>query len=184
MLEQQASVFILWSSDGISNGYKVEKSLSDDFLSDVEEFYVTMTSFFDDSLEQGVEYYYRIFSMYNDVSSEPSDVITVMLQTMSAENSTTTVPEVFRLHQNHPNPFNPNTILNYDIAKDEFVRISIYDLKGREVKTLVEEYQLAGRRSVHWNATDNYDRPIPAGMYVYSIHAGNFMQTKKMILLK
>ena len=184
LLEQQASVFILWSSDGISNGYKVEKSLSDDFLSDVEEFYVTMTSFFDDSLEQGVEYYYRIFSMYNDVSSEPSDVITVMLQTMSAENSTTTVPEVFRLHQNHPNPFNPNTILNYDIAKDEFVRISIYDLKGREVKTLVEEYQLAGRRSVHWNATDNYDRPIPAGMYVYTIHAGNFMQTKKMILLK
>ena len=184
LLEQTASVFILWSSDGVSNGYKIEKSLLNDFSGDIEEFYVTMTSFIDDSLEIGVEYYYRIYSMYDDILSEPSQVLTVLLTTMSSENFSSAIPEKFSLYQNYPNPFNPSTKIKYDIANDEFVSIIVFDLKGSKIKTLVNVNQVAGKKSIHWDATDNHGQPVPTGMYIYTIQAGNFVQTKKMIIVK
>ena len=93
-------------------------------------------------------------------------------------------PTEFSLNQNYPNPFNPSTSISYDLAKDAIVTITIYDLMGRSIKTLVDNKQIAGSRSVRWDATNNVGQPIPAGMYVYSIQADDFRQTKKMILLK
>jgi len=94
------------------------------------------------------------------------------------------IPEVYALHQNYPNPFNPTTILRYDLPEDTQVRITIYDIMGREVRTLFNNQQNAGYKSVIWNATNNQGQPISAGVYLYSIEAGGFRQTKKMILLK
>ena len=93
-------------------------------------------------------------------------------------------PTEFSLNQNYPNPFNPSTSISYDLAKDAIVTITIYDLMGRSIKTLVDNKQIAGSRSVRWDATNNVGQPIPSGMYVYSIKADGFRQTKKMILLK
>ena len=94
------------------------------------------------------------------------------------------VPEVFALHQNYPNPFNPITTINYDIPESQVVTIMIYDIMGREVRSLVNEFQEVGFRSVRWDATDNLGRGVAAGMYVYTIQAGDFRQVRKMVLLK
>jgi len=94
------------------------------------------------------------------------------------------IPEVFALHQNYPNPFNPTTQIKYDLPEDALVSINIYDLMGRSIKSLVNSNQSAGYRSIQWNATNNLGEPVSAGMYIYMIQAGEFRQTKKMVLLK
>jgi hypothetical protein len=94
------------------------------------------------------------------------------------------IPDVYALYQNYPNPFNPTTILRYDLPEDTQVRITIYDIMGREVRTLFNNQQSAGYKSVVWDATNDLGQPISAGVYLYTIEAGGFRQTKKMILLK
>ena len=94
------------------------------------------------------------------------------------------IPEVFALHQNYPNPFNPITSLRYDLPEDGLVNITVYDMMGRIVKTLVNSSQTAGYKSIRWNATNNRNEPVSAGLYLYTIQAGEYRQTKKMILLK
>jgi hypothetical protein len=93
-------------------------------------------------------------------------------------------PHGFALHQNYPNPFNPITTLRYDLPENSLVNIIIYDMLGREVKTLVNTTQDAGFKSVVWNATNDHGKPVSAGVYLYQIQAGDFVQTKKMVLLK
>jgi hypothetical protein len=95
-----------------------------------------------------------------------------------------TIPEQFALHQNYPNPFNPVTTLRYDLPENSYVNVTVYDMLGREVKTLVNQTQDAGYRSVIWDATNDYGKPVSAGIYLYQIQAGEYMQTKKMVLLK
>jgi hypothetical protein len=94
------------------------------------------------------------------------------------------VPEVFALHQNYPNPFNPVTSLRYDLPEDGLVNITVYDMMGRIVKTLVNSSQTAGYKSIRWNATNDRNEPVSAGLYLYTIQAGEFRQTRKMVLLK
>jgi hypothetical protein len=94
------------------------------------------------------------------------------------------IPEVFALHQNYPNPFNPITTLRYDLPENSLVSITIYDIMGREVRTLVNQTQDAGFKSVLWNVTNDYGKPVSAGVYLYQIQAGEFVQTRKMVLLK
>jgi hypothetical protein len=94
------------------------------------------------------------------------------------------LPEKFALHQNYPNPFNPITTLRYDLPENGLVNITIYDMLGRQVKTLINQTQDAGFKSVIWNATNDYGKPVSAGVYLYQIQAGEFVQTRKMVLLK
>ena len=94
------------------------------------------------------------------------------------------LPEVYALHQNYPNPFNPITTLRYDLPEQANVNIIIYDMLGRQVKTLINQTQDAGFKSVIWNATNDYGKPVSAGVYLYQIQAGEFVQTRKMVLLK
>jgi len=94
------------------------------------------------------------------------------------------IPDQFAVHQNYPNPFNPITSLRYDLPEDGLVNIIIYDMMGRMVKTLVNSSQTAGYKSIIWNATNNRNEPVSAGLYLYTIQAGEFRQTRKMVLLK
>ena len=90
----------------------------------------------------------------------------------------------YKLYNAYPNPFNPITSLRYDLPEDGLVNINIYDLMGRLVKTLVNGSQTAGYKSVQWNATNDRDEAVSAGLYLYTIEVGEFRQTKKMVLLK
>jgi len=93
--------------------------------------------------------------------------------------SDTEIPREFKLYSNYPNPFNPVTNIKFDLLKDVQVSIKIYDIVGREVKTLVNEFKTAGRYSVTFSGFD-----FASGVYYYSIKAGEFEQVRKMILLK
>ena len=93
-------------------------------------------------------------------------------------------PETLALHQNYPNPFNPVTSIRYDLPQDELVNIKVYDMLGRIVRSLVNSQQAAGYHSVKWGATSDRNEPISAGLYIYTIQAGEFRHYRKMVLLK
>lgn len=90
-----------------------------------------------------------------------------------------TVPKFFDLNQNYPNPFNPVTNIKYGLPEDIFVTIKIYDILGREVKTLVNEFKNAGSYIVSFNGIE-----FTSGIYFYRIQAGNFVSVKRMVLIK
>ena len=94
------------------------------------------------------------------------------------------LPHAFNLYNNYPNPFNPVTTLRYDLPEDALVNITIYDIMGRIVKTLINSQQNAGFKSIQWNATNDAGSPLSAGLYLYKIQADNFVETRKMVLLK
>jgi len=98
--------------------------------------------------------------------------------------NTNVLPVVYRLHQNYPNPFNPTTSIDYDLPEQSHVRILVYDMLGRQVKTLINKTQVPGYMSINWDATNDLGEPVSAGVYIYTIEAGTFRQTRKMILLK
>ena len=90
----------------------------------------------------------------------------------------------FKLYQNYPNPFNPITALQYDLTKEGVVNITIYDMMGRLVKTLVDGPQTAGFKTVQWDATNDRNEPVSAGLYLYTMQKGQHRETGKMVLIK
>jgi hypothetical protein len=94
------------------------------------------------------------------------------------------LPQNFTLEQNYPNPFNPSTTILYNLSNDALVSFEIFNLNGKKVRTLVNEYQNSGPKKVIWNADNNQGRQVPAGIYLYIIVAGNVKHTKKMLLVK
>ena len=93
-------------------------------------------------------------------------------------------PSNYLLSQNFPNPFNPITTIRYELPEDSFVNVTIFDMLGNVVNNLINANQLSGYKSIQWNATNNQGEPVSAGVYLYKIRAGDFVDTKKMILLK
>lgn len=94
------------------------------------------------------------------------------------------IPSAYSLEQNYPNPFNPNTLIRYSIPEAAFVKLSIYDINGILVRTLVEGNQTAGNYITVWNGESSSGFKVGSGVYFYRIQANSFVQTKKMILLK
>tara|TARA_B100001142_G_scaffold121447_1_gene123362 strand:- start:1530 stop:2618 length:1089 start_codon:yes stop_codon:yes gene_type:complete len=94
------------------------------------------------------------------------------------------IPESHKLFQNYPNPFNPITTLKYFINQDSDVEIIIYDLRGNVIKNLFSGKETRGHKSIQWNGINENGQLASAGVYLYRIEAGNFRQTKKMILIK
>jgi hypothetical protein len=89
------------------------------------------------------------------------------------------VPSEFKLFQNYPNPFNPTTAISYQLSAISHIKLTVFDILGREIETLVNEVKPAGKYSVEWNASS-----IASGVYFYQLRAGEFVKTKKMILLR
>jgi len=98
---------------------------------------------------------------------------------VNPNNDKSGVPSNYRLLQNYPNPFNPSTNIKYDLPKEGLVTLRVYDILGKEVKTLVNEFERAGTYKITFNASD-----LPSGIYFYRLSSKNFNQVKKFILLK
>lgn len=94
------------------------------------------------------------------------------------------VPKGFSLSQNYPNPFNPSTTIEYDLPRDEWVKVDIYDILGRKVATLVNALQAPGSYSVQWNGRNNEGAESASGVYLCLFQAGNYRAVKKMMLLR
>jgi len=125
-------------------------------------------SFTDNNLQQG-KYQYRLKMIDNDGSYEYSQTVEVDID----------VPKEFALMQNYPNPFNPVTNINYTIPVDSKVMLVIYSISGEKVAELINETQSAGSYSIPFNASN-----LASGTYVYRLIANDFVQTKKMLLIK
>ena len=108
----------------------------------------------------------------------------IIVQSLTLSLGNEQLPTKFGISQNYPNPFNPTTTLKYQLPEFSAVNISIYDMLGNLVRTLVNTSESPGYKSVQWNATNNQGEPVSAGVYLYKIQAGDFIDTKKMILLK
>ncbi len=94
-------------------------------------------------------------------------------------NNKEILPNNFMLSQNYPNPFNPTTTIKYQIPELSFVKIKVYDVLGNEISTLLNEEKHTGTYELTWNAEQ-----LPSGVYFYRLQAGDFVQTRKMVLLK
>jgi aminopeptidase N len=128
----------------------------------------------------------QLFTFYfnrqpTSVAFDPTNEIVIKTASLvvGIDENTPQVPSEFRLAQNYPNPFNPVTSIDYDIAKNSNVKITIYDMTGREVAAPVNEFKTAGKYSVSFNAMK-----LASGIYYYKIQAGDFTAVKKMTLLK
>ncbi|MFA6598642.1 MAG: aryl-sulfate sulfotransferase [Ignavibacteriaceae bacterium] len=110
-----------------------------------------------------------------DTSEHTFSIIKAITDVSDSKNSITT----YQLCQNYPNPFNPNTSFRYSLKNQQFVTFKIFDLLGREIVTLVNEVKSAGTYELNWNAAH-----VPSGIYYYRLQAGNFIDTKKLVLLK
>ena len=125
--------------------------------------------FTDDKISNG-KYSYRLKQVDNDGKFEYSKEIEVEVNLLPTE---------YALDQNFPNPFNPSTVIQYQIPQPGKVILNIYDMLGREVRTLVNEFQQNGTHSVTFDALH-----LSSGVYFYRIQSGSFIETKKMLLLK
>ena len=119
-------------------------------------------------------------TLYVQAYGPEGNIMSNMLKTIEIN----AVPEEFSLSQNYPNPFNPVTNIEYGLPVSGNVRLTIYDLLGREIVRLVDGMNQAGYRSVRWDGKNNVGNSVGAGMYLYAIQAGEFRQVRKMILLK
>ena len=94
------------------------------------------------------------------------------------------LPVRFRLHQNIPNPFNPSTTIRYELPRVAHVRLSIYNLSGREIRVLVDDPKSAGFHDVIWDGKNEAGLDVPAGLYVYRIKTKRMTDSKKLLLIK
>ncbi len=101
---------------------------------------------------------------------------------MEEEESAT--PKYFELFQNHPNPFNSETVIRFSLSKPAEVTLVIYNTLGQKVKTLMQGYLKAGTTSVNWDGKDQKGNTVSSGIYLYELKAGNQTESKRMVLLK
>ena len=181
---QNSYIEITWNAVNNENiqYYVLERSINPDFTHDIVSNYLNYNAYDDYDIEYDTEYFYRV-SYLIDESSDYSEVLSVTLQSMDVIDGHQ-LPKVFALHQNYPNPFNPVTTLRYELPENVMVNIIIYDMLGNVVNNLISTNQSSGYKSIQWNATNNQGEPVSAGVYLYKIQAGDFVDTKKMILLK
>jgi hypothetical protein len=125
-------------------------------------------SFRDEMPTGGNKFLYRLKQIDNDGSFEYSDVVEVEV-----------IPDHYELSQNYPNPFNPSTTIQFSLPKQSQLRINLYNMLGEQVATIAEGMYETGYHKIKFSA--NY---LPSGTYVYRIESNNFVQTKKMILIK
>ncbi len=127
-----------------------------------------------------IDYYRSGTSVYGYAVTASGAVLKVVDNVTSINPINSTVPNEFSLGQNYPNPFNPSTKINFSIPASAQVSLKVFDATGREVADLVNEFAVAGNYTVNFNAPSN----LTSGVYFYSLSAGEFKATKKLMLVK
>jgi len=118
------------------------------------------------------------------VGTSGEGISRIRMTTAVFDDESGTLPLDYSLAQNYPNPFNPTTKISYVVPSRSAVTLHVYDILGRRVTTLVNDVRTAGTHSVVWDGSDTNGRRVASGIYLYRLSAGDFAQTRKMILLK
>jgi hypothetical protein len=135
-----------------------------------------------DSAPYSSKFYYQISAVYVSGESQGSNEASLLVTQVQEEGNQQA--SNFEFYQNYPNPFNPTTSIEYDMPLPGFVKITISDVLGRHIKTVVNSNQAAGHYSTLWNATDDNNRPVAAGLYFCKMEAVNFVKVIKLALVK
>jgi len=159
--------------------YAVYRSTTSNFTPSADnKIGVTATNAYEDvSVVSGQTYYYKISAF--DYSGNESGISKEVALQITDVNDKASLPKEFQLYQNYPNPFNPSTTISFDLPAASFVNLTLYDVLGKQVATLVDEFKNGGRYDIRFDA-----KQLSSGMYFYKISAGNFSQIKKFILMK
>ena len=180
-LESGSSVILQWTTQ-TEEDFSYHNIYRNDINSiDPAMVFTTTDSFYVD--EEGAQGSYEYWITAVDSAGNESDASDIAAVVLSASEQAT-VPTVFALEQNYPNPFNPSTQIRYALPEATGVVITVYDMMGRKVRTLVQDTQSAGYHTALWNATNDRGLPVSAGMYIYTLQAGDHHHMKKMVLLK
>ncbi len=122
---------------------------------------------------------YKVNAGYKNPSRRWDSTTVVIATTDIKDNLIENTPHVYKLHYNYPNPFNPSTIIRYQLSLPSKVSLRVYDVNGNEVERLVDELKAAGIHEVNFDA-----KGLASGIYFYKLQAGSFVETKKMMLLR
>ncbi len=163
----------------VIDNYSVYRKINDD---DYEMIDTSETEeYLDDISDNDGLYFYYVVVNYTDGNSENSTVYSFDTSTGAGDLVT---PNVTALYGNYPNPFNPETNISFSLAKDQNVKISIYNIRGQLVRNLTNEVHKAGRNTIVWDGTDNYNRGCASGLYMYRFETKGISTVKKAMLLK
>jgi hypothetical protein len=138
--------------------------------------------FIDETVTSGATYDYYVIAV--DFSGNESESSAIVTAVALAIDLTASIPESFKLSQNYPNPFNPNTAIEFALPENAFVKLTIFNILGQEVRSLASSYMEAAVYRVVWNGRDNNGRELTSGTYIYRIQAGKYSKTLKMAYIK
>lgn len=130
------------------------------------------------------DYGYGIINIWEAINVDSLLVDGTMTPIDSLLTIKPSLPGEFELHQNFPNPFNPNTTIVYELRKSSNVKLIIFDILGKKVITMVNNFESSGRKSITWNGTDQNGNPVGTGVYFYNLILDEATFTKKMLLLR
>ena len=136
-------------------------------------------------LEYGKTYYFAVTAFDSSMNeSILSDEISTVIDGQFENFDPSQTTKEYRLNQNHPNPFNPITRIRFQLPEANHVILKIYDLLGTEIRTLVDGPYEAGHHIIDWDSSDDPDKPVSSGIYLYRMQTGSFSQVRKMTLLR
>ncbi len=110
--------------------------------------------------------------------------ITQKVHDLDVKDEKPILPNQMALYQNYPNPFNPSTQIRFNLKEDGLVTFNVFDIRGRKVRTLLNNYTIAGTHTITWNGTDSFDQPVSSGMYLGRLESGGHSKTIQMIYMK
>jgi photosystem II stability/assembly factor-like uncharacterized protein len=177
-IDSTSILFVWQQSQPEVMRYWFELDTTDQFTTSIVGSVITDTTYLYSNLQDGKQYWWKVKAFNIAGWGEFSEVRTfnTIITSVGDENQ---LPSEFCLVQNFPNPFNPVTIIRYSISEKNRVSLKIYNPLGEEIELLMDETKEAGTYEAVWNAGD-----LPSGVYFYTLQAGDFVQTKKMVLMK
>ena len=184
------SVLVEWTTESETDnkGFIVERSDDDDNWIQISSYLnnsdlagqgitsiKTTYKFTDTGIVAGMTYYYRLVDVSTTGEKDIHESLSITLDAL---------PKLTKMDAAYPNPFNPTTHINYQLAQDNVVNISVYDMLGSKVKTLYSGKQFAGSYNVYWNATNEAGIKVPTGLYLINMSSGNIHKMQKVLLMK
>ena len=131
-----------------------------------------------------VFYLRLVYLKITDGQSEDVEIKEAYISTSISSTEENIIPRKSKLYQNYPNPFNPTTAIHYELPEGSIVTLKIYNLLGIEIRELVNEFQPAGFKTINWDGKDDKGYSVDSGVYLYTFKSKNFLQTKKMLVIK